>query len=123
MANMSLGGHTFLSNPSKMTVLLKKKYAVEEVTYSSVAFYDWGRSWAGMPVTLNWDFMEATDFDTIEALQDIAGDLVFDPQDGKGKTFDVWFKFFDGEYHLDPRSASGVFRTNVEMKLVIKEQS
>lgn len=123
MANMSLGGHTFASNPSKMTVLVKDKAAAEVLTYSSVAYFDWGRVWAGKPITLEWDYMLATEFDTLDALQDTAGDMIFDPQDGKTKTYDVWFKHFDGQYHLDPTSGAGVFRSGVEMILIVKEQN
>lgn len=123
MANMSIGGHTLLSNPSEMTVLVKDKIAAEILTYSSVAFFDWGRAWAGKSITMKWDHLPATEFDTIDGLLDTVGDMVFDPQDGKTKTYDVWLKRMNGEYYLDPSSSAEVFRRNVELVMVIKEQN
>lgn len=123
MANMVLGGHTFASNPSRMTVLVKDKLLAEVLTLESVAVFDWGRLWAGKPLTLEWDYMPATEFDTMEALQDTVGDMVFDPQDGKGKTYDVWIKSFDGQYFLSLTSNAGDFRSGVEMVLIVKEQN
>jgi hypothetical protein len=121
---MVLGTLTFASNPSKMTVLVKDKFAAEVITHSSVAFFDWGRVWAGKPVTMNWDYMTATDFDLLDALQDVAGDQTFDPQDGKGKTYQVWVKKVNGvEYHLDLSSSTGVYRKDVELILIIKAQN
>jgi hypothetical protein len=123
MANMSIGGHTLLSNPSEMTVLVKDKIAAEILTYSSVAFFDWGRAWPGKPITMKWDYLPATEFDTLDGLLDTVGDMLFDPQDGKTKTYDVWLKRMNGEYYLDPSSNAEVFRRNVELVMVIKEQN
>lgn len=123
MANMVIGSYTLLSNPSEMTVLKTDKIAAHELTYAGVAFFDWGVSFVGKVVVLKWDYMLATEFDNIDGLVDDMGDKIFDPQDGKSKTYDVWLKKLDGEYYLDPSSGAGVFRRNVELTMVIKEQN
>lgn len=123
MANMRIGTLTLASYPSGMTVLIQDKHFVDIQTITDVAVYDWGKSWAGKPITLKWDIMLATDFDSLDLLLADTGTKEFDPQDGKAKTYDVYLKRLTGEYWLDLTSGASVFRKGVELLMIIKEQN
>ncbi len=120
MAKMSLGSYVFPHNPSKMSILKAKRITASVETYSSVAFFSWGTTVKGIKLKLQWPFMAASTFASIDALCMADVELVLNPQDGSGKTYTTEILSFDGEYHVGLAVAANSYRKNVEMELLIK---
>lgn len=118
MANMSLGDYTFEDNPSEMPLLNPEKSCALEETYTSAAFFDWGTDIAGKEVPIKWTYMSATMFAELEEKAAEAGPLVFDPQNGSGKTYYVQVKSPTGKYlHSLAEAPSSALRKDVELVL------
>lgn len=124
MANMSIGGYTLDSNPANLTVIKAAKSCAVVKTLGGAAFFNWGTVLPGSPVEARWDKMLETEFATIDAMMDADGTVVLDPQDGSGKTFNVWLVSFDGDYYLEisDGTVAGVYRQNVVLEMVIESE-
>ena len=121
---MILGGYTFAKNPSRITGLIRKeKRAASVSTHGGAVYIEWGTFWQGKKITLEWSKMPATMYDALETLYLASGAHVFDPQDGKGLTFNVVIlPPFDGAYFLtlkDTMYGKPALRENVVMHLRI----
>jgi hypothetical protein len=127
MARMTLGGYTFVSNPSDTdTVIRQVKRCASVITYSNVGFFDWGPSIVGKEVELIWNSMPATMYDSLEALYLAAGPHVWDPQDDESHTFNVHIKSLNGRYLVtmgDTIGSRAAQRRDVRMVLIIMSQA
>ena len=119
MANISIGAVTLKSNPTDLTLIRADKTCAAQKTYSSVAFFSWGASIIGKEIELLWNWMEADDFAALDVLYAADAPVVFDPQDGGGKTYNVEIMSFDGKYHMEFGTVSTVMRRDVTMTLLI----
>ncbi len=119
MANMSLGALTFEENPSEIDLLIPDRVSTEEETYSSIAFFSWGVTIVGKKISLRWSTMPSNQFDDIQDLKIADATLVFDPQDGSEKTYNVEIKSCDGKYFKSLDVSSVVRRKDVELILLI----
>lgn len=113
MSNMKFDSTTLAYNPATMTLIREDKHCAAVETYSSAAFFNWGLTIVGKKLTLTWNIMSSTEFDTLDTLYQGEGPLVFDPQNGSGKTYNVQIMSLNGEY------CAFVNRQNVEMTLLI----
>jgi hypothetical protein len=128
MSNMVLNNYTFEENPSAINDIIRKKKVVTYVpTYSSVAIFDWGATYSGLKLDMEWNFMSETQFAQLESIWlDSSDTVVFNPNDGKGKTFNVYVLNLTGNYHLymeDLTEDSDVtWRKDVRLSLIIKDE-
>jgi hypothetical protein len=120
MANMILGAYTFASNPSDLgDVIGKKKSCATQQTYSSVAFFSWGLFVSGVEVELSWDYMSCDQFDALDNLYQADAAVVWDPQDGSSKTYNVEVTDLVGRYHIGIPHSDDYERRDVRMRLLI----
>jgi hypothetical protein len=125
MANLSLGAYTFDINPLKMAGIIKpmKKSAIK-YTYDNVAFFSWAASIKGVVIVLEWELMSTDQFTEIDDLYQVGDTVVFNPQDGTGKTYNVEIVNFDGNYfvYLGLEDEEGNYRENVKLELLIMSE-
>ena len=119
MANMTLGGYTFSANPSDMPVIKAKRHTGYVKTYSSAAFFSWGTILPGTEVFLEWTYMPGDMFESLDALLAADTQVVFDPQDGSGLTFNVEILNLDAKHFLKFGTDSGTLKKDVKMLLLI----
>lgn len=120
MANMSLGGSVFASNPSKLSTVIGGRRITSSVeTYSSVAFFSWGTSIVGREIVLEWELMPTVQYSAHLAQLAADAPLVWDPQDGSGKTYTVEILDLTGTYFVMLADSENNHRQNVRMPLLI----
>lgn len=119
MANISIGTVTLDHNPTKMTIVRQEKSCAAVQTYASVAFFSWGASIIGKELDLDFSYMDAAVFDDLDDLYKADAAVVFDPQDGSTKTYNVEITRLDGEYHRTFALTTGYLRKNVRITLLI----
>lgn len=124
MAIITIGTHTLTRNPQKMTVIRADKACAKQMTYTSAAFFSWGTSIIGKEITLEWPYMTGDEFDALDTIFKADAAVVFDPNDGIGKTYNVEMSSFDGDYFFGGRGVtSAAKRTNVKMTLIIMSEA
>lgn len=123
MGNMVLGTCTFDSNPSGMTFIQKDRDVAHKKTYSSVALFSWGASYVGKTLELSWDYMTTGQYDDLRDIFEADAEVVFDPQDGESKTFNVEVLALNGEYYQYLEDATGNHRKSVTMQLLIMSEA
>lgn len=119
MANIAIGTITLDHNPTKMTLVRKEKSCAAVPTYEGVAYFSWGVSIIGKKIDLDFSYVDSAIFDDLDDLFEADAPVVFDPQDGSGKTYNVEIMSLDGDYHRTLDFTSGHFRKNVRMTLLI----
>lgn len=119
---MILGGVTFSWNPSGMVVLTPKLYCSQVLTYSGVEFFSWGASIVGVNIDIEWNYMPADQFDSINTLYQAAASIVWNPQLGDAKTYNVMITNFRGKYFIELTSSSSIRRKDVVLSLLIMSQ-
>jgi hypothetical protein len=119
MSNMILGTYTFLHNPGQMSPIKSERSTAKVDTYSSVGFFSWGVSIVGKEIMLEWNILEIEQVDSLNALYIADAPVVWDPQDGYGKTYNVEIRSLDWDYQILLGSGSGIYRKNVKMILLI----
>ncbi|MFA5423034.1 MAG: hypothetical protein WC374_04185 [Phycisphaerae bacterium] len=122
MSNMVLGGYTFAVQPSKMTLIEKDRSVAHVQTYSSVAFFSWGVDYDGKTIELFWASMPTSQYASLRAIYEADAQVVFDPQDGSSKTFNVQMLPMSGEYFIHLSNATGHRRLNVKIPLLIMSE-
>ena len=122
MANMILDSYTFVKQPGEMTMIEADKHASTLLTYSSAAFFSWGVTIVGKIISLRWGGMTTAQYDALQAKYAAdAGEIVFDPQQGDSKTYNVEMLRLEGQYHLSLLDSAS-YRIDVEMDLVIMSE-
>lgn len=116
MANISIDSYTLTQNPASVTIVRKYKPCAAVETYSSMAVFEWAVTIIGKEIELTWEYLGITDFDELDKAYQKSGAVVYDPQDGNSKTYNVHIMELDGEYH---RMMETGYRKNVKMKLRI----
>ena len=120
MSNMSLGGYTFDSNPSDINeIMIPIKRCASIETYTSAAFFSWGASLVGKKITFSWNYMTCDMFDSLNTLYQADASVVFNPQDGSSKTWNVEIISLTGKYHLGLTHDDNDWRSSVKMELLI----
>ena len=122
MSNISIGGITLRHNPTKMTPVRPDKTYASQKTHGGVAFWDWGTAIVGKEIQLDFTRMESDEFDDYDDLYKACAPVVFDPQNGSGKTYNAQMKFFDCDYFRTLDVSAGHFRDNVKMILLIMSE-
>jgi len=116
---MILGAYTFAKNPSDATLPNQQRVAHEAETLGGVQFFSWGATIAGKKITLKWDFMLTTQFNSLQTLLEADAGVTFEP--GDGETYNVQMLRLNGAYFLDNEAAAEL-RKQVTLELVIISQ-
>ncbi len=120
---MILGTYTFDWLPTTMTMVKPDKYCADVLTYESVSFFSWGMAIVGKKITLKWNYMSVDQYESLHALYAADEQVVFNPDDGSGETYNVEITNLQGEYHVYPDvDASGIYRKNVGLELLIMSE-
>ena len=122
MPNMSLDTYTFSVNPSDMPIIKAERSASYVDTYSGIAFFSWGPVLPGREILLEWTYMPADMWDQLDTLYQADAEVIFDPQDGSGKAYNVEILKLDGQWFLKWGTDSGTLRKNVKMVLLIMSE-
>lgn len=124
---MSLGSYTFAVNPADLTGMFTKERKSSHVqTYSSVAFFSWGASVIGKVITLEWDYMPRTMFDSLQAVVDADYMVILNPDLESGKTYNVEIINLSGKYYQTQGNtvdAGVAYRRDVKLELVIMSEA
>ena len=123
MANIEIGSVTLDHNPTKMTLVRQEKSCAAVQTYEGVAFFSWGASIIGREIDLEFSYVDSAVFDDLDDLYKADAPVVFDPQDGSSKTYNVEITRLDGEYHRTLDFTSGHLRKNVRITLLILSEA
>jgi hypothetical protein len=120
MSNMVLGTYTFATNPSDATPIEVNRSTANIITYSSVGFFSWGASIVGKIIELTWTYMPADMYSSLKTLEAADATIIFDPQDGTSKTYNVEILSIYGKYCLGKLGyASTTLRKDVKVTLLI----
>lgn len=122
MANISIGTVTLDHNPTRMTLVRQEKSCAQVQTYEGVAFFSWGASIVGKGIELEFSYVDSAIFDDLDDLYKADAAVVFNPQDGSSKSYNVEITRLDGEYHRTLDFTSGHLRKNVRITLLILSQ-
>lgn len=122
MANMSLGGYTFDKQPSGMTFVAKDRDVAYQKTYTSVALFSWGASYIGKVIEVSWNFLTTSQYASLQTIYEADVQVVFNPQDGTSKTFNVEVLSLDGEYFIYLDNSTNHYRKNAKMQLLIMSE-
>lgn len=122
MSNMVLGSHTFVKQPATMTLIQKDREVAKVKTYSSVALFSWGASIIGKTIEISWPFMTTSEYASFQAIYEADAQVVFNPQDGSSKTYNVELLSLTSEYFIHLSNASGHNRRNVKLTLLIMSE-
>lgn len=116
---MILGAYTFTRNPERMTSVLEKDLTVAVVkTYSSAHRFSWPASLVGKQVTLEWDYLDTTMYNTLQSMYEADISYTFFPNGGVTNSFTVYIDSLTGTYFLKAAPTTG-FRKDVRMALSI----
>lgn len=124
MANMSLDGYTFEVNPSDdLTPIEPDRITAHVITYGSVGFFSWGATIVGKIIEIPFTYMPADMYSILKTKEGNDVTVVFDPQDGTGKTYNVEILSVYGPYCLGKLGyASTTLRKNVKMRILIMSE-
>lgn len=124
---MSLGSYTFAVNPADLTgMFTKERDSAHVKTYASVAFFSWGVSIIGKVITLEWEYMPRTMFDSLQGLVEADDTLIFNPDLESSKTYNVEIVSLNGKYYqtqgntIDTEVA---YRKDVKLELLIMSEA
>jgi len=119
MPNMILGGTTFDYNPSEMECLIPQRFNNHVLTYSGVEFFSWGASIVGKTIELRWNYMPSDQFADLNTLYQADTQIVWNPQLGDSKTYNVEIINLTGSYFLELENTGVIHRKNVILALLI----
>lgn len=121
---MSLGAYTFERNPSiysapDLMTPIRRVASVE--TYESIAVFSWGVSIIGKEISLKWEYLPDSQYNAMMALYIADTAVVFDPQQGDGKTYNVELMGMSGAYHykLNSGDDEDVWRSKISLDLLV----
>ena len=115
--------YDFILLPGKMTMIREDKICSSELTFSDVAYFSWGASIIGKPITLHWNACPASQFAKFDTFYASDLPLIFDPtltEVPADTTYNVEMTSLDGDYFLGGYdTGAGSWRENVTMTLLI----
>lgn len=122
MAKQVLGTLTVTRNPGEMTIIRPDLSCAYVLTYTNVGYFDWGASIIGKVITLKWNAQSTSDFESLHDLWEAGSSIVFNPQDGENKTYNVQILSVEGEYLIGIGTSGLSNRKNIVVKLLIMSQ-
>lgn len=123
MGLISIGTFTPEMNPGQMTVIRAEKKTASVETYSGVAYFSWPASIVGKIIEMTWNWMSGDKFNDLDTIYAADNEVVFNPNDTRGLTFNVNILSLDGEYLMGGGGVSSTaIRTNVKLRLLIMSQ-
>ncbi len=115
-----LGTVIFGQKPGRMTIIHPDRISSCVRTYSSVAFFSWGPTIIGKEIELAWNAVPSGQYEAIQDLWEADATVIFNPQDGYSKIYNVEILDLKGEYCVG--LADQGIRKNVVLKLLIMSQ-
>jgi hypothetical protein len=108
-----------------MTVIRPQKSCAVVQTYESAAYFSWGASIVGLELELSFAYMDAAEFESLDALYRADAAIVFDPQDGSSPpvTYNVEMTKLDCKYYLALDKTAGNCRKNVTVTLLVLSEA
>jgi len=113
-----LGTVTFLFNPDRQSIPLKKKSVASVGTYTSSAIFQWSPIWEGSSISLEWDFMPSAQYEDLVDLYLSTDAIEFDADNG-GDKFQVIVTDLTGDY-FEVAGHGLAYRKNVRIQLEIR---
>jgi hypothetical protein len=123
MGLISLGSHTFVRNPGKMTPLEKDKINAHVKTYSSVSHFSWGLEIVGKVIELDWNYMEADEFTILQGIYEDDETVVLNPNDGSAKTYNVELLNLTSRYYMGRGVTFNDKRLDIKLTLLITAEN
>ena len=124
---MSLGSYVFAVNPADLTGMFTKERSSAHVkTYASVGFFSWGVSIVGKVITLEWEYMPRSMFDSLQTLLETDSMLILNPDLESGKTYYVEIVRLDGKYYQTQGNVidgTDAYRKDVRLELLIMSEA
>lgn len=117
MALISLGAFTPSLNPGSMTIIQKDKPTAVMQTYSGAAYFAWPATIVGKVLDLSWNLIPVADWTALDALYAADAVVVFDPNDGSSKTYNVNILSLAGTYYIRNQS-----RSDVKLSLLVMSE-
>ena len=93
---MSLGGYDLF--PAECTPVEADKICADADTYEDTDFFSWGVTIIGKKITIVERYMSNSRYSAFKALEAADAPVVFDPQDGSNKTYNVEIMKCTGPY-------------------------
>ena len=125
MNKMILGGVTFTYNSKINFPVIKprKRNSIVD-TYDGAAYFAMSPTIKGVIIPLEWDWMPAAQFDSLNTLYQADDLIVFDPSGGDegADTYNVIIVSLDGVYWLNMETNDS-YREKVKMELLIMSQN
>lgn len=119
---MTLGGYTFARNPAALDGIITPQRHIAVVdTYGGVAVFSWGLMIEGTRWKLMWQAIPAAMWDELDTLYQADASVVWNPDDGESKTYNVQIMSLIGSYFMQLAGSSG-HRQNVVMELLITSE-
>ena len=121
MNKMILGGVTFTYNPKiEFPFIAPRKRNSTVDTYDGVAYFALAPTIKGVVVPLEWEWMPAAQYDSLNTLYQADDLIVFDPSGGSvgATTYNVIISELEGTYWLN-MDTSESYRKNIKMRLLI----
>jgi hypothetical protein len=120
MNAMTLGGYTFWRNPTQFDIPKDYRSSDTANTYSGVMFFSWGIFTDGQEITLEWDWMTDTMFNTLQTL--LEQDTAHNWNSQLGTSYVVQILKLEGKY-LESALSDAPWRRNVKLTLLIRSES
>ena len=118
---MILDSYSFPNLPGSTTLIEEDKISASVLTQSSVVYFSWGMSIKGKTLVLTWAGMTTVEFDALQTKYAADVQVVFDPEQGDAKTYNVEIVGLTGTYHMSVLD-SATYRTNIVMNLLIMSE-
>ena len=126
METITINGHVIYDPPEEMSIIAPNKSAAVIETYGGAAYFNWGLIYPGTNIILNWKYMLASDWNTIQSFMPLLGSLYFTAKTvaspGTSPVFTVWLMSLTGMYHRTMQTGTNVYRKNCTLNLVIESQ-
>jgi len=110
----AIGSFTPSILPGAMTLIRADKPNATVYTYNGAGYFSWPPTIIGKIIELSWNLLPAADFAALDVLYQADSPVVFDPDEGDGKTYNVELVNLDGVYYFNR-----TMRTEVKLSLRI----
>lgn len=122
MWNWAIDGFTPSLKPGIMTPIEPDKPTAIVQTYGGVSYFAWPAVMTGKIIENKWTWMNGSDYAAIRAKYVADNVVLFDPDDGSGRTFMVNIVSFYGAYLKGTDATAASIRTDVNLQLLVMSE-
>jgi hypothetical protein len=106
-----------------MTLIKSDKVCSFAKTYDGVVFFSWGKTIVGKEISLGWNAMPSTMFDSIDTFIGAETTVIWKPEiTGSTVTYEVNFLGLNGAYWISPESSANYYRRNCNLRMLIMSE-